>query len=62
VRGMADALDESDMDLLLDRSADLALLGRAHGNGDRIAAPGDLRKEISVLLARIDRRINAFTD
>lgn len=62
VRGMAAALDDGDMDLLLDRSADLVLLGRAHGNGDRVAAPEELRAEVGVLLDRIDRRINAFTD
>jgi len=62
VRGMAAALDDGDMDLLRDRSADLALLGRAHGNGDRVAAPDELRAEVGALLDRIDRRINAFTD
>jgi MinD-like ATPase involved in chromosome partitioning or flagellar assembly len=62
VRAMAAALDDGDMDLLLDRSADLSLLGRAHGDGDRVATPGDLRAEVTALLARIDRRINVFTD
>lgn len=62
VRGMAVALDDGDLDLLLDRSADLVLLGKAHGNGDRVAAPEDLLAEVGVLLDRIDRRINAFTD
>jgi MinD-like ATPase involved in chromosome partitioning or flagellar assembly len=61
VRGMAAALDGGDLDLLLDRSADLAVLGRAHGNGDGHAVPADLRAEVSALLTRIDRRINAFT-
>jgi MinD-like ATPase involved in chromosome partitioning or flagellar assembly len=62
VRGMAAALDGGDMDLLLDRSADLVLLARVHGNGDRVAASADLRAEVGALLDRIDRRINAFTD
>lgn len=62
VRGMAAALDDGDLDLLLDRSADLVLLGRAHGNGDRVAAPESLLAEAGALLDRIDRRINAFTN
>ncbi|WP_236808262.1 tyrosine-protein kinase family protein [Amycolatopsis albispora] len=62
VRGMSAALDEGDLDLLLDRSTDLALLGKAHANGDGVAAPEGLLAEVGVLLARIDRRINAFTD
>ena len=62
VRGMAVALDDGDMDLLIDRTADLALLGRAHGNGDRVAAPEDVRALVGVLLEEIDRRITAFTD
>jgi hypothetical protein len=62
VRGMAAALDDGDLDLLLDRSADLVLLGRAHGNGNRVTTPESLLAEMRVLLDRIDRRINAFTD
>lgn len=62
VRGMAIALDDGDMDLLSDRTADLELLGRAHGNGDRVAAPEDVRALVGTLLDRIDRRLTAFTD
>jgi len=62
VRGMAAALDDGDLDLLLDRSADLVLLGRRHGNGDRVTTPKSLLAEVRVLLDRIDRRINAFTN
>ncbi len=62
VRGMEAALNDGDMDLLRDRSADLALLGRAHGNGDRITAPEDVRARVLALLDRIDRRITAFTE
>ncbi|KJK47799.1 ATP/GTP-binding protein [Lentzea aerocolonigenes] len=62
VRGMAGALDDGDMDLLRDRSADLLLLSKPHRNGTGVAVPGALRNEVSALLARIERRINAFTD
>ncbi|MBN6034746.1 KGGVGR-motif variant AAA ATPase [Amycolatopsis sp. 195334CR] len=62
VRGMATALDDGDLALLLDRSTDLALLTKAHANGAGIAAPPDLLVEVADLLSRIDRRINAFTD
>ncbi|MGA6165293.1 tyrosine-protein kinase family protein [Amycolatopsis magusensis] len=61
VRGMATALDDGDLETLLDRSTDLALLGKSHGNGAGITAPDDLTAEVAVLLSRIDRRINAFT-
>ncbi|GHH62340.1 tyrosine-protein kinase family protein [Lentzea cavernae] len=62
VRGMAGALDDDDMELLRDRSADLLLLSKPHRNGSGVAAPALLRTEVSALLARIERRINAFTD
>jgi MinD-like ATPase involved in chromosome partitioning or flagellar assembly len=62
VRGMASALDEGDMELLRDRSADLLLLSKPHRNGSGVMAPAPLRTEVSALLARIERRINAFTD
>ncbi|GAB2867693.1 KGGVGR-motif variant AAA ATPase [Lentzea nigeriaca] len=62
VRGMAGALDDGDMDLLRDRSADLLLLNRPHRKGTGVAVPSQVRTEVSALLARIERRINAFTD
>ncbi|GGU40007.1 KGGVGR-motif variant AAA ATPase [Lentzea flava] len=62
VRGMASAFDDGDMDLLRDRSADLLLLNRPHRNGTGVTVPPQLRTEVSALLARIERRINAFTD
>ncbi|MCX2952704.1 KGGVGR-motif variant AAA ATPase [Lentzea sp. NEAU-D7] len=62
VRGMASALDDGDMDLLRDRSADLLLLAKPHRNGAGVAVPQRLHAEVSALLARIERRINAFTD
>jgi MinD-like ATPase involved in chromosome partitioning or flagellar assembly len=62
VRGMAAALDDDDMNLLLDRSTDLVLLARAHGNGDGVTTPATLRAEVGALLARIDRRIDTFTN
>lgn len=62
VRGMAGALDDGDMDLLRDRSADLLLLSKPHRNGTGVAMPERLRTEVSALLARIERRIDAFTD
>ena len=62
VRGMAGALDDGDMDLLRDRSADLLLLSKPHRNGAGVAVPARLRTEVSALLARIERRTNAFTD
>ncbi|HEX7305506.1 tyrosine-protein kinase family protein [Lentzea sp.] len=62
VRGIAWALDDGDMDLLRDRSADLLLLSKPHRNGTGVVVPAQLRTEVSALLARIERRINAFTD
>ncbi|SDH16992.1 CobQ/CobB/MinD/ParA nucleotide binding domain-containing protein [Lentzea fradiae] len=62
VRGMTEALDSGDVELMLDLSADLALLGKAHGNGARIPMPAELRAAVAELLRRIDRRLNAFTD
>ncbi|MFC3897618.1 KGGVGR-motif variant AAA ATPase [Lentzea rhizosphaerae] len=62
VRGMAGALDDGDMDLLRDRSADLLLLGKPHRNGTGVAVPERLRTEVSALLARIERRITALTN
>lgn len=62
VRGMAGALDDGDMDLLRDRSADLLLIGKSHRDGAGMAVPAPLRAEVSALLTRIDRRINAYTD
>lgn len=62
VLGMSSALDDGDMDLLRDRSADLLLLSKSHRDGAGIAVPARLRAEVGVLLTRIDRRINAFTD
>lgn len=62
VHGMAEALDDGDMDLLRDRSADLLVLSKPHRNGTGAPLPPVLRTEVSVLLARIERRINAFTD
>ncbi len=62
VRGMAGALDDGDMDLLRDRSADLLLLAKPHRNGAGVAVPARLRTEVGALLARIERRIDAFID
>ncbi|HUQ57232.1 tyrosine-protein kinase family protein [Lentzea sp.] len=62
VRGMTAALDGGDMELLLDHSADLALISKSHGNGAQTAMPPELRAAVTELLARIDRRLNAFTD
>ncbi|WP_434441810.1 tyrosine-protein kinase family protein [Lentzea sp. E54] len=62
VRGMTAALDGGDMLLLHDHSADLALISKAHGDGAQAAMPAELRAAVGELLARIDRRLNAFTD
>ncbi|SDP90083.1 KGGVGR-motif variant AAA ATPase [Lentzea jiangxiensis] len=62
VGGMTSALDDGDMDLLRDRSADLMLLSKSRSNGTGVPVPGRLRAEVGALLTRIDRRINAFTD
>lgn len=62
VGGMSTALDDGDLDLLFDRSADLSLLARAQGNGTRFPMPADLRAQVDSLLDRIDRRINALTN
>lgn len=62
VHGMKAALDGGDVESLLDRSADLALISKAHGNGAQAVMPPELRAVVAELLARIDRRLNAFTD
>lgn len=62
VRGMKAALDAGDVELLLDHSADLALISKTHGDGTQAAMPPELRAAVGELLARIDRRLNAFTD
>ncbi|SER91605.1 CobQ/CobB/MinD/ParA nucleotide binding domain-containing protein [Lentzea xinjiangensis] len=62
VRGMAAALDSGDMELLLDHSADLVLISKTRGNGSLTAMPPELRAVVGALLARIDRRLTAFTD
>ncbi|SER39803.1 KGGVGR-motif variant AAA ATPase [Actinokineospora terrae] len=62
VLDMAAALDRGELPLLRDLSIDLELLGKVHTNGERVAAPADLRARIDALLDRIDRRIQAFTD
>ncbi|MCR3752942.1 KGGVGR-motif variant AAA ATPase [Lentzea californiensis] len=62
VLGMASALDDGDMDLLRDRSADLLLLSKSHRDGAGIEVPVRLRAEVGALLTRIDRRINALTN
>ncbi|MGW4212664.1 tyrosine-protein kinase family protein [Lentzea sp. NPDC004789] len=62
VHGITAALDSDDMELLLDHTADLALISKAHGNGTQAVMPAELRSAVRDLLARIDRRLNAFTD
>lgn len=62
VRGMTAALDSGDVALLLDHAADLALINKTHGNGAQSVMPPELRAVVDELLARIDRRLNAFTD
>ncbi|GGS46475.1 KGGVGR-motif variant AAA ATPase [Actinokineospora fastidiosa] len=62
VRTMGQALDDGDLALLRDLSVDLDLLGRSHGNGERLAPPDDLRTEVGALLDRIDRRIHSATN
>ncbi|MFJ5989346.1 tyrosine-protein kinase family protein [Lentzea sp. NPDC092896] len=62
VHGMTAALDSGAMELLHDHSADLALISKAHGNGARTPMPPELRAAVGELLARIDRRLDAFTD
>ncbi|ANZ39131.1 ATP/GTP-binding protein [Lentzea guizhouensis] len=62
VQGMAAALDEGDMDMLRDLTADLLPLSKSHRKGIVVVVPERLRAEVSGLLARIERRVNAFTD
>ncbi|MEU3643209.1 AAA family ATPase [Lentzea sp. NPDC034063] len=62
VHGMTAALDSGAVELLIDHSADLALISKAHGNGARTPMPPELRAAVGELLARIDRRLDAFTD
>ncbi|KOV84497.1 KGGVGR-motif variant AAA ATPase [Nocardia sp. NRRL S-836] len=62
VRDMTAALDRGDVGLLLDQSADLSLISKTHGSGAQVPMPPELRAVVTDLLARIDRRLNAFTD
>lgn len=62
VSGMAAALDDGDLALLRDLSADLGVLSETRANGRAVAVPDDLRDEVAALLDRLDRRITAFTD
>jgi MinD-like ATPase involved in chromosome partitioning or flagellar assembly len=62
VRGMKAALDGDDVELLLDHSADLALISKTHGDGAKAAMPPELRAALGKLLARIERRLTAYTD
>jgi MinD-like ATPase involved in chromosome partitioning or flagellar assembly len=62
VHGMTAALDNGDMALLLDHSADLALISKTRGNGAQALMPPELHSAVGALLTRIDRRLNAFTD
>jgi hypothetical protein len=62
VRDMVAALAESDLDSLQDLTVDLELLNQVRASGNLIAAPGDLRRRVTGLLGRIDRRMNVFTD
>ncbi|MCP2167245.1 KGGVGR-motif variant AAA ATPase [Goodfellowiella coeruleoviolacea] len=61
VRGMTKALDDGDLALLRDLSVDLETLSKTHSDGERVAEPDDLRAATDALLARIDRRMHAFT-
>ena len=62
VRDMAAALDAGDPALLQDLTVDLELLNEVRSNGHRFTAPDGLRARIGALLARIDRRIDVFTN
>ncbi|MEU7477756.1 ATP/GTP-binding protein [Lentzea sp. NPDC042327] len=62
VQGIAVALDDGDMDAVRVLTADLALLTKSHLKGTAVVVPGQLRAEVRALLARIERRVNAFTD
>ncbi|GHF98292.1 MULTISPECIES: CATRA system-associated protein [Amycolatopsis] len=59
---MATALDDNDMALLKELTADLDLLNEVRVTGSRVTTPDGLREHIDALLARIDRRITVFTD
>lgn len=61
VRDMTEALDDGDLALLQDLTADLELLNEVRANGNRFTASDDLRTEIDALIDRIDRRIDVFT-
>jgi MinD-like ATPase involved in chromosome partitioning or flagellar assembly len=62
VRDMTAALDDGDLPLLQDLTADLVLLSEVRANGGRFTAPDDLRVRIGDLLDRIDRRVTVFTN
>ncbi len=62
VRDMAVALDENDLDSLHDLTVDLELLNQVRASGNLTEAPDDLRGWIAALLARIDRRMDVYTE
>jgi MinD-like ATPase involved in chromosome partitioning or flagellar assembly len=59
---MAEAMDNGDLALLQDLTADMELLNEVRANGARVPAPDGVRAEIDALLDRIDRRVSLYTD
>jgi MinD-like ATPase involved in chromosome partitioning or flagellar assembly len=62
VQDMNSALNNGDLALLKDLTVDLELLNEVHADSVRFTVPDGLRTRIDVLLGRIDRRIDMFTD
>ncbi|HEV3358143.1 MAG TPA: CATRA system-associated protein [Pseudonocardiaceae bacterium] len=62
VRDMSATLDDGDLDALQDLTVDLELLNQVRAAGNLTAAPNDLRRRITTLLDRIDRRMDVYTD
>ncbi|GAA2684773.1 MULTISPECIES: KGGVGR-motif variant AAA ATPase [Actinosynnema] len=58
VRDVEEALLKEDPDLLAALTADLDVLGRAHGDRKGVFLPEELRYRVDVLLADLDRRMN----
>jgi len=62
VRDMTVALDQGDLALLHDLTTDLGLMSEVRANSTNYTLPDGVRKQISALLGRLDRRVDLFTN
>jgi hypothetical protein len=59
---MTVALDQGDLALLHDLTTDLGLMSEVRANSTNYTLPDGVRKQISALLGRLDRRVDLFTN